>query len=230
MLKRSVPPGIPAQACIALAGLSRASRDDRCAQSAAVRAHARRTSPPSRWRRTLAWTDRFLGKTRHSGATVQPSRGLSACGRSCRPLRSYVRPLSNALWALSTQWPWTPYGSGMQVAKPGHRRRSPRLDRRSESVAVDDVGPKINDGQVVSPPALPFPCPARSHEAGRTGAPYRLGARKLPSARPIRRSPGNPHGCWTSQSRFTVNSKIDLTVNFRRELNATFLPSDLPSN
>jgi hypothetical protein len=91
---------------------------------------------------------------------------------SCRPPRSYVRPLSDALWALSTQWPWTPYGSGMQVSKPGHRRRSPRLDRRSESVAVDDVGPKINDGQVVSPPALPFPCPARSHQAGRTGAPY----------------------------------------------------------
>ena len=149
---------------------------------------------------------------------------------SCRPPHWYVRPLSNALWALSTQWPRTPYGSGMQVAKPGHRRRSPRLDRRSESVAVDDVGPKNNNGQVVSPPALPFPCPARSHEAGRTGAPYRLGARDLPSARPIRRSPGNPHGCWTSHSRFTVNSKIDLTVNFRRELNATFLPSDLPSN
>jgi hypothetical protein len=52
----------------------------------------------------------------------------------------------------------------------------------------------------------------------------------LPSARPIRRSPGNPHGCWTSHSRFTVNSKIDMTVNFRRKLSATFLPSDLPSD
>jgi hypothetical protein len=28
----------------------------------------------------------------------------------------------------------------------------------------------------------------------------------------------------------TVNSEIDLTVNFRRELSATLLPSDLPSD
>ena len=126
---------------------------------------------------------------------------VAAVGRARPAPRSYVRPLSNALRALSTQWPWAPYGSGMQVAKPGHRRRSPRLDRRSASVTVDDVVPKINDWQVVSSPARPFACLARTHEAGRTGVPYRLGAREFTvSATQRRRSPGNPHGCWTSYS------------------------------
>jgi hypothetical protein len=79
---------------------------------------------------------------------------------------------------------------------------------------------------------LPFHCLAR-RGATKRDAPECLIAWErgnLPSARPIRRSPGNPHGCCTSHSRFTVNSKIDLTVDFRRELCATFLPSDLPSN
>ncbi len=87
---------------------------------------------------------------------------LAGC---CRPLRSPVRPLSNALRAFNTRWPWTPYGSGLQVAKPGRLRRSPRLDRRSESVPVNDVVPKINEGQVVSSTALAFPCSAQIHKA-----------------------------------------------------------------
>ncbi len=56
-------------------------------------------------------------------------------------------------------------------------------------------------------------------------------AAKIPSARPTCPSPGNPHGCWISYSRFTVNSKIDLTVDFNREFSATFFLSlDLPSD
>ena len=74
---------------------------------------------------------------------------------SCRPMRSPVRPLSRALRAFNTQWPWAPYGSGMKVAKPGHRRRSPRFDRGSESVAVDDVVPKINERA-----SCLIPCPS----------------------------------------------------------------------
>jgi hypothetical protein len=45
-----------------------------------------------------------------------------------------------------------------------------------------------------------------------------------------RRSPDNPHGCWFFRPGFTVNLEIDLTVNFCRELNATPLPSNLPSD
>ena len=41
--------------------------------------------------------------------------------------------------------------------QPDHLQRSPRPDRRSESVPVDDVVPTVIDGQVVSSPALPFP-------------------------------------------------------------------------
>ena len=103
---------------------------------------------------------------------------------SCRPPRSYLRLLSNALRAFNTHWPWTPYGSGIQVAKPGHLRRSSRPDRRSESVPVDDAVPKINDRQVVSSPALPLPCSAPSHETRSTGAPYRLGARQFTVSAP----------------------------------------------
>jgi hypothetical protein len=70
-------------------------------------------------------------------------------------------------------------GAGMKVAKPGYLRLSPRLDRRSASVPVDDAVPKINEGQVVSSPALPIPCSGQSHEARRTGAPYRLGLQQF---------------------------------------------------
>jgi hypothetical protein len=44
------------------------------------------------------------------------------------------------------------------------------------------------------------------------------------------RSPDKPHGCWVLRLEFTVNVGIAPTVNFSRELDATLLPSDLPSN
>ena len=55
------------------------------------------------------------------------------------------------------------------------------------------------------------------------GAAYRLGAQDIYRQRnSTRRSPDKPHGCWVLRPEFTVNSGIDLTVNFRRELSATF--------
>ena len=131
---------------------------------------------------------------------------------------------------INTQRPWAPYESGMK----GHQGRPLSAATGGSTVGeavVDDVVPSINDAQVVSSPA-PVHALAR-RGATKRDAPVRTIAWEradLPSTRPIRRSRGNPHGCWISFSRFTVNSKIDLTGNFRRELSATFLPSDLPSD
>ena len=64
-------------------------------------------------------------------------------------------------------------------------RRSPRLNRRSESVTVDDVVPKINDRQVVASPVLPFPCSGLIRDARHTGAPCRrLRAREFTVSAP----------------------------------------------
>jgi hypothetical protein len=74
---------------------------------------------------------------------------------------------------------------------------------------------------------------AKSIEARPTGAAYRLGVQEStvsatqPVHRPITRG---PRGCWTLGPEFTVNLQISLTVNVCRELNATLLPSDLPSD
>lgn len=117
--------------------------------------------------------------------------------------------------------------------------RSPRLavvgchgwiDGRGEA-AVDDVS-SVHQRQA----SCLVRCPAlRLLSAARRNATHRACAiawerADFPSARPIRRLPGNPHGCWTSYSRFSVNPKIALTVTLRRQLSATFLPSDLPSD
>ena len=99
--------------------------------------------------------------------------------------------------------------------------RPPRVDLSSERPPLMMYFQRSTTGTLSHP--LPF------HSLARRGAKKRDAPEcpdawergNLPSARPIRRSPGNPHGCWTSHLRFTVNSKFDPTVNFRRELNAT---------
>ena len=76
-----------------------------------------------------------------------------------------------------------------------------------------------------------FDCSAR--RIAKRGPPVRciaLERKNLLSARPIRRSPGNPHECWTSHSILTINAQINLTVNLCQELSATFRPSDLSSD
>lgn len=149
---------------------------------------------------------------------------------SCRPPRSYVRPLSNALRAFNTQWPLAPYGSVMKVAKPGHLvGRHGSIDARRAFPLMMQFH-RSTMGKLSHP--LPFHSLAR-RDVTKLDAPMRPIAWEradLPSARPIRRSPANPHGCWTSHSRFTVTPKIALTVKLRRELSATSLPSDLPSD
>jgi hypothetical protein len=54
--------------------------------------------------------------------------------------------------------------------------------------------------------------------------------KNLPSAQLNPSIADKPHGCWVLRSEFTVNVGIALTVNFSRELDATFLPSSLPSD
>jgi hypothetical protein len=147
-----------------------------------------------------------VGRISASWHTRQVNRVCPLVAGSCRPQRSCVRPLPNALQAFNTQWPWAPCGSGMKVANPGHLRRSSRPDRRSESVPVDDAVPKINGRQVISSPAVPFPCSARSHETRCTGAPDRPGARKFAVSAPNPSSARKP--AWM----------LDFALEIRRQL------------
>lgn len=148
---------------------------------------------------------------------------------SCRPPRSYGRPLSNALRAFNTQWPWAPQGPGMSPSRAMSGRRRGWVDAR-RALPLMMSFQRSTTGKLSDP--LPFHSLAR--RGGTKGdapdCPFARERGNLPSARPTRRTPGNPHGCWSSRSRLTVNSKIDLTANFHRELSATFLPSDLPSD
>jgi hypothetical protein len=112
-----------------------------------------------------------------------------------------------------------------------HRHRA--IDARTgtrRSVPVDDVFPWINDGQVVSSPAFPLPCSARSHEARRTGVPSRLGAREFAVSAPnpsIARKPA-----WMLDFALEICRQLESRPDgmFPPELNATLLPPDLPSN
>lgn len=75
------------------------------------RSAARRTGPAARQAERLPdhrWRELAA---RMTAFAAQAERLLMA--GSSRPLRSPVRPLSNALQAFNTQWPRTPYGSGM---------------------------------------------------------------------------------------------------------------------
>ena len=94
---------------------------------------------------------------------------LPQVARCCPSPRSPVRPLSNALRAFDTQWPWAPCESGLN-SRHGWIALG--------EAAVDDVLPLINERQVVPSPAPPLPSTA-NNKARPAGATFRLGAQEF---------------------------------------------------
>ncbi len=149
---------------------------------------------------------------------------------SSRPTALGERPVTAGLLTFAMNpatFPSRPRRNGRQV-QPLPTVATARST--GGDAAVDDVDHKSTTGKLSRP--LPF----RSLLGAASSSATHRRVMSPGSARIYRQrgsthpSPDNPHGCWTLRPGFTVNLQIDLTVNFFRALNATSLPSEIPSD
>ena len=123
-----------------------------------------------------------------------------------------------------------PNGSRRTVAKVGYCRLSPQADRRSVRPPLMMWFHRSTTGRLSHPSPFGSFLGAESRSATHRCGVLPWSARIYRQRDSTRRSPGDPHGCSILHPEFTVSPETGLTVNLSRELYATFLPSDLPSD